>query len=42
VRHDDPRIKPYSSVGQRIRAAVALAADVEGLRLVLASWLSCE
>ncbi len=37
VRHDDPRIKPYSQVGQRIRAAVELATDVEGLRLVLAS-----
>ena len=37
VRHDDPRIKPYSPVGQRIRAAVELASDVEGLRLVLES-----
>ncbi len=37
VRHDDPRIGPYSPVGQRIRAAVELATDVEGLRLVLAS-----
>lgn len=39
VRHDDPRIKPYSPVGQRIRAAVELATDVEGLRLVLGSAL---
>jgi hypothetical protein len=39
VRHDDPRIGPYSPVGQRIRAAVELATDVEGLRLVLASTL---
>jgi len=37
VRQDDPRIGPYSPVGQRIRAAVDLATDVEGLRLVLAS-----
>jgi hypothetical protein len=39
VRHDDPRIGPYSPVGQRIRAAVELATDVEGLRLALASTL---
>jgi len=37
VRHDELRIGRYSSVGQRIRAAVELATDVEGLRLVLAS-----
>jgi hypothetical protein len=37
VRHDDPRIGPYSPVGQRIRAAVELATDVEGLRIALAS-----
>ena len=35
VRHDDPRIGYYSPVGQRIRAAVELATDVEGLRLAL-------
>jgi hypothetical protein len=35
VRHDDPRIAPYSPAGQRIRAAVELATDVEGLRLAL-------
>lgn len=40
VRHDDPRIGPYSPVGQRIRAAVELATDVDGLRLVLASTLA--
>ena len=39
VRHDDPRIGPYSPVGQRIRAAVELATDVQGLRLVLASTM---
>jgi len=37
VRHDDPRIGPYSPADQRIRAAVELATDVEGLQLVLAS-----
>jgi hypothetical protein len=37
VRHNDPCIGPYSPVGQRIRAAIELATDVEGLRLVLAS-----
>jgi hypothetical protein len=37
VRHDDPGIGTYSPAGQRIRAAVELASDVEGLRLVLAS-----
>jgi hypothetical protein len=39
VRHDAPRIGPYTQVGQRIRAAVELASDVDGLRLVLASAL---
>lgn len=37
VRHDDPRIGPYTPAGSRIRSAVELASDVEGLRLVLAS-----
>lgn len=39
VRHDDPRIGPYSPVGQRIRAAVELASEAAGLRLVLATTL---
>ena len=39
VRHDDPRIGPYSPVRQRIRAAVEVATDVEGRRLALASVL---
>jgi len=39
VRHDDPRITPYSPQASRIRSAVELASDVEGLRLVLASTL---
>jgi hypothetical protein len=37
VRHDDPRLGPYTHAGQVIRAAVELASDVEGLRLVLGS-----
>jgi len=39
VRHDDPRLKPYSPQASRLRSAVELASDVEGLRLVLASVL---
>jgi hypothetical protein len=39
VRHDDPRLGPYTHAGQVIRAAVELASDVEGLRLVLGSAL---
>jgi len=39
VRHDDQRITPYSSQAARIRSAVELASDVEGLRLVLASTM---
>jgi hypothetical protein len=35
VRHDDPRLGPYTHAGQVLRAAVELASDVEGLRLVL-------
>ena len=34
VRHDDPRLGPYTHTGQVIRAAVELASDVDGLRLV--------
>jgi hypothetical protein len=39
VRHDDPTLKPYSPQASRLRSAVELASDVEGLRLVLASVL---
>lgn len=39
IRHDDPRLGPYTHAGQVIRAAVELASDLEGLRLVLASTL---
>jgi hypothetical protein len=37
VRHDDPRLGPYTHAGQVIRAAVDLALDVAGLRFVLGS-----
>ena len=37
VRHDDPGIGAYTPSGARLRAAVELASDVEGLCLVLAS-----
>jgi hypothetical protein len=35
IRHDDPRLTPYSPKGAMIRSAIELASDVEGLRLVL-------
>ena len=40
VRHDDPRLRPYSPGVARLRATVELASDVEGLRLALASSMS--
>jgi hypothetical protein len=39
IRHDDPRLSPYSPRGATIRSAVELASDVEGLRLVLLTAL---
>ena len=39
VRHDDPKLRPYSPMASRLRSAVELASDVEGLRLVLVSVL---
>ena len=39
VRHDDPRLGPYTPRGAVIRSAVELASDVEGLRLVLGTTL---
>ncbi len=39
IRHDDPLLTPYSPGVARLRAAVELASDVEGLRLVLTSAL---
>lgn len=40
VRHDDPRLGMFTGDGQQLRAAVQLATDVEGLRLVLASTVA--
>jgi len=39
VRHDDPTLGVYTGTGQQLRAAIELASDVEGLRLVLASTM---
>ncbi len=39
VHHEDPRLTPYSPGVSRLRSAVELASDVEGLRLVLESVL---
>jgi hypothetical protein len=35
IRHDDERLTEYSPGVTRLRSAVELASDVEGLRLVL-------
>ena len=35
VRHDNPHLGPYSSLGATVRSAVELASDVDGLRLAL-------
>lgn len=40
VRHDDPQLTTYSPHGAWLRAAIELASDVEGLRLVLASTVA--
>ena len=37
VRHDDPRLKPYTPMATVLRSAASIASDVEGLRLVLMS-----
>ena len=37
IRHDDPRLTAYSPGASRLRSAVELATDVDGLRLVLTS-----
>lgn len=37
IRHDDPRLGIYTPMGATLRAAIELASDVDGLRLVLAS-----
>jgi hypothetical protein len=40
IRHDDPQLTVYSPHGARLRAAIELASDVDGLRLVLDSTVS--
>ena len=43
VRHDDPGMSSiYSPQASRIRSAVELASDVEGLRLVLETALGAR
>jgi hypothetical protein len=39
IRHDDPHLGPCTPRGAVIRAAVELASDLEGLRLVLMTAL---
>ena len=39
VRHDDPRLGPYTPRGTVIRSAMDLASEVDGLRLVLRTTL---
>jgi hypothetical protein len=40
IRHDDPRLGPYTPSGAQLRSAMELASDVEGLRLALLTALS--
>ena len=40
VRHDDPTLRPYWPNTARLGAAMQLATDVEGLRLVLATTIA--
>lgn len=40
IRHDDPQLTTYSPLGARLRAAIELASDVEGLRFALASTVT--
>jgi hypothetical protein len=42
IRHDDHDRGPHEGNGQQVRAAVQLASDVEGLRLVLESAIGRE
>ena len=42
IRHDDPTLRPYWPNADRLRAAILLATDVEGLRHVLATTLADE
>ena len=40
IRHEDPTFRPYWQNADRLRAAMTLAIDVEGLRLVLATTIA--
>jgi hypothetical protein len=40
VCHDDPTLRPYWPNADRLGAAIGLATDVEGLRLVLATTIA--
>jgi hypothetical protein len=40
IRHDDPTLRPYWPNADRLAAAMSLASDVEGLRLVLATTIA--
>jgi hypothetical protein len=37
VRHDDPRLKPYTPMAVVLRSAASIASSVDGLRLALRS-----
>ena len=39
IPHDDPRLTEYSPGVARLRSAVELASDVEGLRLILVTTM---
>ena len=39
IRHDDPRLGPYTPDGAVVRSAIELASDVDGLRLALSTAL---
>jgi hypothetical protein len=39
VRHDDPRLGPYSKPIKVLGPAMSLASDAEGVRLAIASTL---
>jgi hypothetical protein len=40
IRNQDPELTTCSQHGSRLRAAIQLASDVDGLRLVLATTLA--
>jgi hypothetical protein len=40
IRHDDPTLRPYWPNADRLGAAMQLASDVAGLRVVLATTIA--